>query len=108
MKKTEGRNHWIEHEGDKWQLDDKYDGCFPKYKTKSKEEAIEKYWDEYYKISEMFEQKYPNNFKVFNMKYLLNTKEGIENMFDFIGIDNNNIRYIKDIKLNSTDERKNS
>lgn len=41
-------NHWMKHDGKKWTLD-KWDKCYPKFNVKSIEEAIEKYYDYYYK-----------------------------------------------------------
>ena len=46
-----------------------------KYETNSLEYAIEKYWDQYYFISQSLEKKFPNNFGIFNIKNL-SSKDG--------------------------------
>lgn len=51
IKKTQGMNHWISHNGKKWRLS-KWDKCFPKFDLLSKQEAICKYYDLYYEICE--------------------------------------------------------
>lgn len=45
---TPTRNHWADHMGLQW-MECPWDWCFPSYSTElSKEEAIARYWDEYY------------------------------------------------------------
>lgn len=46
-KKTDGRNHWIRHNGTKWKKDI-WDKCYPKFETENKDEALEMYYDLYY------------------------------------------------------------
>src|SRR3989344_5979412 len=48
LQKTEGTNHWMEHDGKKWKFAE-FDRSFPKFKAETKEEAIRLYWDHYYK-----------------------------------------------------------
>jgi hypothetical protein len=47
MKKTEGRNHWMSHDGAQWRLD-VWDKCYPKFDISTKKEALGKYYDSYY------------------------------------------------------------
>jgi hypothetical protein len=47
MKKTEGRNHWMPHNGTQWSLD-VWDKCYPKFHAETKKEALGKYYDLYY------------------------------------------------------------
>ena len=42
-----GRNSWMQHDGTRWRMNDWY-RCYPKYPVGDKEEAIGRYWDEYY------------------------------------------------------------
>ena len=47
MKKTDGRNHWTQHDGTKWRKD-VWDKCYPKFETESKEKALEMNYEFYY------------------------------------------------------------
>jgi len=44
------------------------------------------YWDEYNKDAEKWQEKYPNNFVIYDMLNALNTIEGQTEIFNFIGI----------------------
>ena len=68
------RNHWIEHNGKKWKLDELWDKCYPKYDVKTKVEALNKYWEDYHALSSKFQLKYPNRFKVFPINNLNSIK----------------------------------
>ena len=83
LKKTEGRNHWNHHNGIGWDLDEKWDPCFPNYKLINKKEALEKYWEEYKLETESLEKKYTNNLKIWSIDDL-NTNKGKNEILDFI------------------------
>ena len=51
---------------------------YPKYKTNSLKHAIEKYWDQYYFISESLEKKFPKNFRIFNIQNFSSEKGQLE------------------------------
>lgn len=55
VKKTTSMNHWNEHDGKHW-LFNSWDHCFPKFKTRTKEEAISKYYDHYYDLCQRISQ----------------------------------------------------
>ncbi|MDQ7031611.1 MAG: galactosyltransferase-related protein [Desulfonauticus sp.] len=90
LKKTEGRNHWIKHDGKKWKNDYIWDRCFPKYEVEDKEEALKLYWEEYYNRASYLEKKYPKNFRIFNIT-VLNSSESFMEILDFIGAPKCNI-----------------
>ncbi len=106
MKKTPGRNHWTNPQiweiPGEWRTDDIWDKCYPKYYF-TKEVAISEYWEEYYTISESFEEKYPENFRIFNMKDVFQDTDIQTQMLTFSGL--NNVRPTLGIKLNSIIER---
>lgn len=81
MKKTSGRNHWIDHDGDQYK-NDAWDKCFPTYDVESKKEAIAKYYDDYYKKCKKIE-----NAEIFPMNYL-NSESGVKDILNFAEIDN--------------------
>jgi hypothetical protein len=55
MKKTQGRNHWMSHNGSEWRLDI-WDRCYPKFNVDTKEEALSHYYDHYYELCQQLPQ----------------------------------------------------
>lgn len=99
LKKTKGRNHWMEHDGSKWRLDEWYDK-YPKYQAKTKKEALSRYWEEYYDILETIKRKYPSNILVMDMNYALNDLEGINKILSFIGVEETKRVLVENTKEN--------
>jgi len=83
--KKEFKNHFIKHDGKKWEKDYILDKCYPKFKLDSLNSAIEEYIDLYYSNVKKIEKKYPNNLKVFYSDEL-KSKYGKKKIFSFIGI----------------------
>ena len=52
-------NHWMRHDGKKWQFNF-WDCAYPKYNVQSMPEALEQYWNHYYQTCEQLEKKYPS------------------------------------------------
>ena len=84
LKKTEGRNHWADHDGEGWMVDDKWDPCFPSYSPRPKEEALKAYWDEYYHEAEMLTDRYPDSIRIWNIE-VLNSVAGRKDILQFAG-----------------------
>jgi len=61
---TDSRNFWMLHDGTKWRLDPVWDKCFPKFPGPTKKEAIEQYWDYYYKEAEVLAARHPDVFRI--------------------------------------------
>lgn len=102
MDKTKGRNHWMIHDGTKWAEDKKWSICFPKYNIKSKEEAIARYWEDYYKKIKKLCKKYPKNIRIWDMNEGLNKEKGIKEILFFIGLPEKDQRLKIKIKANQT------
>ena len=79
------KNHFINHDGKKWQKDYTLDKCYPKFELESLDKAIEEYIDLYYSSIKKIEKKYPNNLKVFYSDEL-QSKYGKKKIFSFIGM----------------------
>ena len=79
-------NHWVHHDGSVWQLDMKWDKCFPKFETANLEEAIGLYWEHYRRSSDEFAARYPDKFRVFQID-ALNSAEGQAGILDFCGFE---------------------
>ena len=86
FKKKRQRNHFIQHDGVKWDHDTIWDKCFPKLKAESLEEAIGLYWEHYYQKVEALAQKY-GQVKVFDLDDL-NTASGQEKTLKFCNYNN--------------------
>ena len=63
-------NYWQDHDGSPGQKDPVWDRCFPKFEAASKREAIGLYWDYYYLEADRLEKKYPDRFRVFDVRDL--------------------------------------
>jgi len=80
-------------------LKNEWDEAFPKYNNFwTLEESIEKYYDDYYNVSEKLAKKYPSIVKIFNTE-VLNTEEGLVSLFKHLDI--NNPKLIKNIRKNT-------
>lgn len=102
MKKTVGRNHWTlpskKPEYGDWRDDPTWDSCYPKYDL-PKFEAIIQYWNDYYTYSETLQAKFPDNFRIFDMKSTLQSEAAQLKMLSFCGF--KIMKPIIGIKLNS-------
>lgn len=83
-RKTEGRNHWMNHSGQRWNLD-RWDCCYPKYGVTSKKEALGRYWDEYYRRAKELQNMHPERFRIFDLE-ALNEEAGQHAILTFVGI----------------------
>ena len=84
LNKTKGRNHWFNHDGTKWETDDKWDPCYPKYNESDKKKALELYWEDYDKTTKELQIKFPKQVKMWTIEEF-NTEFGKNNILDFIG-----------------------
>lgn len=84
--RTGRRNHWTADHGSRWRADPEWDRCFPTYATDSKEEAIGRYWDEYYRRAGELARRHPARFRIFDMEAALNDRRGQERLLDFVGV----------------------
>lgn len=60
---------------------------YPRYDAHPKD-AVGLMWDDYYKIAELWQEKYPDAFLIMDMDVALNTKDGMKQMFKFLDITN--------------------
>lgn len=84
------RNHWTDRNSQYWEPgtfreDPVYDKCYPKYDL-PKLLAIEAYWVEYYEMSQFYENKFPENFRVYKTEEVLNDAPTQKNLLTFVGI----------------------
>ncbi len=84
MRQTSELNHWIEHQGVGWQLNE-WDHCYPKYDVPDKQSALTLYWYDYYFTATRLQALYPNSFQIFPTE-ALNRKAGQRAMLAFLGI----------------------
>jgi hypothetical protein len=99
LRHTEGRNHWVGHDGTHWELDEIWDKAFPKYDIEDKRAAVERYWDEYYSSAEVLQQQHPDNFRIFSVD-ALNSSEGQADMLSFLGIEPGDMIFTPAFHLN--------
>lgn len=79
------RNHWIRHQGEKWQPDFNWDKLFPNVESGTLKSALLQYWDNYYAKAEEYEKIYPKNFRIFEID-ALNSSFGQQEILEFCGL----------------------
>ena len=84
MLKKRYKNHWVEHDGHKWEKDYLLDKCYPKFSSESLEDSIQKYIDLYISDLKKIQRKYPKNLKVFYSDEL-DSDYGKKKVLSFIG-----------------------
>jgi len=85
-------NRWQEAGGN-WP---EYDHAFPTYPDGlDKREAIGQYWEDYYESCSWLEDNFPEIVKVFDID-VLNSEEGQQEIFDFMGIDGEPVLPLKE------------
>jgi hypothetical protein len=82
IKKTEGQNPFMKHDGTKWRHYE-WDRCYPKMNCKSKEEAISLYYDYYYDLC----LKIPEDSAFWISTNDLNNENRCLEMLEFCGFD---------------------
>ncbi|MGM5483024.1 MAG: galactosyltransferase-related protein [Nanobdellota archaeon] len=98
LQKTEGKNHWMRHDGNRWQFDSKWDRCYPKFEVQSKEEALKLYWETYYDRAAELERRFPDNFKIFDLSVLYDS-DSFSPVLEFIGVTKTDICVCHDNSL---------
>ena len=76
VRKTGRRNHWMAHDGLRWERDRKWDPVFPTYEAASKEEAIGAYWDDYRKRVAALARRFPDAIRSWPLEEALNSEGG--------------------------------
>lgn len=84
MRKTYGFNHWMHHEGKKWQKDARWDSAYPKFSARSKKDAISQYWDFYAARIKQLGSTYPGRLLIVHLEEF-DRPECREQILDFIG-----------------------
>ncbi len=80
------RNHFLEHIGMRWKLDQTWDKCFPKFESSELREAIGRYWDLYHSEVRRLKASFPQSVEIFEIDDL-NSSEGQMRILNFCGID---------------------
>lgn len=92
--KTKGKNYWTSEYSEYWDKNDIANDraiIYPKYDL-PKLKAIAKYWKEYYSIAFKLHDKYPKNFRIFDMYYTLNTTNGQKKVLNFVGLEESKMK----------------
>jgi hypothetical protein len=96
-------NFWQDHDGSHWMKEPVWDSCFPKFEAASKKEAIEMYWDFYYLEADRLQNKYPDRFKIFDVRDLSDS-EGQKRILSLLGIAEDQMVFGEKVHLHQSDE----
>ncbi len=77
-------NYWMEHDGSVWQTDPVWDKTFPKFRAANKRDAIEQYWEYYYRRAGQLAAAHPDNFRIFDIS-AMSRPEGQKAILSFVG-----------------------
>lgn len=81
-------NNPLQDHNDPTLIKNEWDAAFPKYDTSlSLEEAIGRFYDDYYEIARDKQEEFPEHFKIFATDSL-NTSDGVASILSFIGYQN--------------------
>lgn len=105
LRKTRGRNHWMDHDGSRWKKDPDFDPTFPALDASSKRVALEKYWDLYYERVDRLLDRHPDSLTLHRVS-ALNTVEGRRKILSFLGYKKDEMMVSEKYKMNSEKERK--
>tara|TARA_B000000475_G_C15936903_1_gene423067 strand:+ start:342 stop:971 length:630 start_codon:yes stop_codon:yes gene_type:complete len=83
--KKKFKNHWIDHNGKKWEKDYINDKCYPNYDIDDLDKSIQMYIDNYIFQMKKIQKKYPRNLKVI-FSDELNSNFAKKKIFNFIGV----------------------
>jgi Sulfotransferase family len=81
----ESYNYWMAHDGTRWEQDARWDKLFPKFDASSKEEAIRKYCEYYYKEADRLARSLPGVFRFVETKKI-SDREHQAGFLNFVGI----------------------
>lgn len=91
LKKTEGRNHWTEHDGSEYRLDPLWDPVFPNYPQAPKPELLGRYWDDYRDQTEALQNDFPDQVRSWPMQ-ALNDPDKVSDILAHVGFKPDDIK----------------
>jgi hypothetical protein len=83
LKWTDGKNHWMLHDGREWKYD-RWDKAYPKFSATDKSDALHQYWTFYADTTAAWQARLPDQFKIVDLEDF-NSRECRESILDFIG-----------------------
>ncbi len=81
------RNHFMNHDGRRYQRDPVWDKCFPKFDAPDLITAVGMYWDQYYERAEELSAELPKTIKIFDIA-VLSHPTGQRELLEFCGVEN--------------------
>lgn len=78
-------NYWMAHDGSHWMPDPVWDKTFPKFQAAGKRDAIEQYWEDYYRKADRLAAAHPDNFRIFDISSMSHP-EGQKAILAFVGV----------------------
>jgi hypothetical protein len=104
---TGEKNHWTDTSSDCWADGDEstyWHKLWPSYDL-PKREALARYYDDYYKQAEVWENKFPKIFKIFPID-VFNSKKGVRSLLDFAGIPRKHQVVHVGVRLNTREKKR--
>lgn len=105
LRRAGDRNHWLQHDGTRWELDEVWDKAFPKYVIEDRQEAVAKYWDDYYAVAGRLQRDHARLFRIFPVE-ALNSRAGQGAILSFMGIPPAEMIFTPSFRLNTSEDHK--
>lgn len=103
LKWTHSTHRWLDHDGSQWHQEE-WDKCYPKFDIADRDEACRRYWDLYYEQVDSLLGKFPGRIRIWEIDRALNTKAGLRELLDFVGLPCNKQRLLLQVRMHSTQE----
>lgn len=101
-------SHWThdssEHWNPKWKGNYVFRECYPHYDL-SREDALRQYIRDYHERSQKLQEKYPDDFRIFDIDDL-NTEEGVISILDFAGVPREEMNALVGMRINVSNANK--
>ncbi len=104
LRRAGDRNHWLQHDGTQWELDEVWDKAFPKYGIEDRQEAVAEYWEDYYAVAGRLQRDHARRFRIFPVE-ALNSREGQGAILSFIGIPPAEMIFTPSFRLNTSEDQ---
>jgi hypothetical protein len=92
-------DHWSAEPAPGWYHEPVWTRTFPQYPTRSREEGLRRYWDDYHTRAGALARQHQDRVRAFPMAETLNTEAGQRALLDFVGIPREQQRLAPGLRL---------
>lgn len=79
-------DHWSDEPTEGWYHEPVWTRVFPQYPTRTREEGLRRYWDEYHEKATALMRRFPDNVRIFPTAASFNKEDSMRDLLSFVGI----------------------